>query len=209
MTRARDGVKPDRRYAMPKKIADLEVAVPSQRVRFGGGLDNPEEPEQPPTSGGAVRSNKSAKRKERRPRPFPPTPAAGPPSLGLSDPFNNLDVGSGPISNRTRLRKKLGFPLKPGASALNTEDDSSRTMAPMGVEAARMAGKQAAAEEAKSKRRAAGVTAVKELSVVVPSQRVFFGGGIDNPDGDDVAVRERKATKAIANQARRAQRKNK
>ena len=194
---------------MPKKIADLEVAVPSHRVRFGGGLDNPEEPEQPPTSGGAVRSNKSAKRKERRPRPFPPTPAAGPPSLGLSDPFNNLDVGSGPISNRTRLRKKLGFPLKPGASALNTEDDSSRTMAPMGVEAARMAGKQAAAEEAKSKRRAAGVTAVKELSVVVPSQRVFFGGGIDNPDGDDVAVRERKATKAIANQARRAQRKNK
>lgn len=52
---------------MPNKVKhDLEVIVPSSRAFFRGGLDNPVDAA--PRSGGAVRSDKSKTRGDRKVR---------------------------------------------------------------------------------------------------------------------------------------------
>ena len=114
-----------------RKAKELSVAVPSQRAFFGGGLDNPadEAESQDSTSGrrghGAVRSNTAGKRDSRRSRPFPTAstndaePPPGPPTCGLSGAVDAMGLEQGPISARTRMRRRLGLP-PPAEAAIAT-----------------------------------------------------------------------------------------
>ena len=158
----------------------LTVLVPSSRVQFGGGIDNPSSGEaksSEQTSSGAIRSGERRKARQRRRDPFAgfnkpeknrsspgripayarkatqlglpndsagPDPA-GPPTTGLSGSLGALAVADGPVSTRTRLRRKLGFPLPPtGALAVLersvADKASERRMARMSVAAAKQRG---------------------------------------------------------------------
>ena len=119
---------------MPRKVANLEVEVPSKhRHRLAPDLDNPEE--EPQNSGGPKSSGKapkksSANRKSKRFSPYKSTKSTaavppGPATL-LSDAVDGLGLDStAPISSRTRQRKRLGFPKSLPPSAASTRRASA------------------------------------------------------------------------------------
>ena len=90
---------------------------------------------------------------------------AGPPTTGLSGSLGAMEIAAdAPISTRTRLRKKLGFPLPPTGALAALERDagdtvSERRMVSMSVAAAKQRGAaDAAAAAAKAKEASARQT---------------------------------------------------
>lgn len=189
---------------MPRKVVELSVAVPSGRAFFGGGLDNPAGS----GSGGAIRSNRSSKRAIGRANPFPRashrSPEHGhiPPyqryasALGVPEPTQapglatclsgnlaSMELSEGPISTRTRLRRRFGFPLPPtGALAVLERDETTKlnSMAKMSVAAAKQRGAaDAAAAAAKQRGRRSRAAA---NAGAVGSSRVTSHGAAP-PDG--------------------------
>jgi hypothetical protein len=80
----------------------------------------------------------------------------GAPTIGtLLGAMSVGDPGSGPISTRTRLRKRLGFPTRPPGNALepSADPDDSRRMQSMSLAAARQRGKADAFDSAARARR--------------------------------------------------------
>jgi hypothetical protein len=202
------------------KGVDLTVLVPSSRVHFGGGIDNPSSGEgiiTEQTSSGAIRSGERRKARQsvRRRDPFAginkpeknrsspghipaydridtqlglpndssATDLAGQPTTGLSGSLGALAVATdGPVSTRTRLRRKLGFPLPPtGALAVleRSEADkaSERLMARMSVAAAKQRGAAdaeaaAAAFRSKAQARLTRASISKWMNLPNPSRDV-------------------------------------
>ena len=161
---------------MPRRAPgqeDLFVVVPSGRAFFGGGLDNPAD--QAPRG----RSSTSKKR-NREPRPFPtappPAPPPGPPTFGLSSALDGMGIADGPISARTRMRKRLGFP-KPANDAIEqTPIEPGDESWSLGDESWSLGA------TAQPPRR---LLAPSALAVTVPSALALFGGGLVNSIDDD------------------------
>ena len=201
---------------MPRKVVDgLEVAVPTARGFFGGGLDNPAAEEAASSgSGGAIRSGKRKDRQSARRARFakpwgataassrqsgagslasaaPAAPEPGPPTLGLSGPMAGMDIADAPISTRTRLRKKLGFPLPPtGALAVLERSDAAsapeRKMEKMSVAAAKQRGAadaQAAAAAATqaAKARTSRAAICKWMNIPDPARPTAEDGASSSP----------------------------
>lgn len=152
---------------MPRRVVEgLSVSVPSQRAFFGGGLDNPADeaaPDEGKRSGtkrkrGATKGAQATFAKHGTVAPMnSPDIAPGPMSSGLSGPMGALAVvAEAPISTRTRLRKRLGFPLRPPGNALVPQAADDSRVPKMSAAAARHRGAaDAAANAARARRRAA------------------------------------------------------
>ena len=128
-------------------------------------------------------------------------PAPGPPTLGLSGPMGGMGIADGPISTRTRLRRKWGFPLpeKGALAALETKkerdaaplldglrarDAESRRMVSMSVAAAKQRGAaDAEAAAAKAKARLTKASISRWMNLPAPDAAGASAAADDGPSG--------------------------